>query len=59
MEWQKHVDFDRRFIRPAEAGLLMGDAKKILVLHSKMKLRDLVGLMVDADLKLAMRERSI
>ena len=60
LDWQKHVEFDSRFIRPSEVDLLIGDAtktRKILRWQPKVKFNGLVAMMVDADLDLAERER--
>src|ERR1051326_8440847 len=55
IDWKKHVAIDERYYRPAEVDLLIGDyskAKKRLGWEPKTKFRDLVKLMVDADVKL-------
>ncbi|MEJ7655535.1 MAG: GDP-mannose 4,6-dehydratase [Thermoleophilaceae bacterium] len=54
LEWQRHVEFDPRYLRPAEVDALCGDASKA---ESKLGWRptvtftELVRLMVDADVK--------
>jgi GDPmannose 4,6-dehydratase len=53
LSWQDHVGFDERFLRPAEVDELIGDyskAKEKLGWEPKTSFKDLVGLMVDADL---------
>lgn len=55
LNWQDHVKFDERFLRPAEVDVLVGDyskAKTKLGWEPKTKFKDLVHLMVDADLKM-------
>ncbi len=55
LDWQKHVEIDPRYYRPAEVDLLIGDyskAKKKLGWEPKTKFVDLVKLMVEADIKL-------
>jgi GDPmannose 4,6-dehydratase len=55
LDWQRYVAQDPRYLRPAEVDLLLGDASKAkrqLGWAPKTKFRDLVRLMVDADLKL-------
>ncbi len=55
MDWQKHVEIDARYYRPAEVDLLIGDpakAKSKLGWEPKVKFGDLVKLMVDADIQL-------
>lgn len=53
-DWEKYVEIDKRYYRPTEVDLLMGDASKarrILKWLPKTKFKDLVKIMVDADLK--------
>ena len=54
LNWKKFVKIDRKHYRPAEVDILLGDyskAKKKLGWMPKIKFRDLVRMMVDADLK--------
>lgn len=53
LEWQKYVEHDERYERPAEVELLIGDpakAKRQLGWEPKVKFAELVQIMVDADL---------
>jgi GDPmannose 4,6-dehydratase len=53
LNWQDYVDFDPRYLRPAEVELLIGDpakAKQKLGWEPSVSFEQLVGLMVDADL---------
>ena len=53
LDWQRHVEIDPKFFRPAEVDLLVGDASKartVLGWQPKTGFQDLVGMMVDADL---------
>lgn len=53
LDWEEFVKYDARYERPAEVDLLVGDpakAKKQLDWEPKTKFRDLVHIMVDADL---------
>jgi len=53
-DWQKYVEIDPRYFRPAEVEILVGDpikAKEKLGWETKIKFKDLVKIMVDADLK--------
>jgi len=62
LEWEKYVDYDARYERPAEVELLIGDpakAKKQLGWEPKVKFRELVKIMTEADLDLAKREAQI
>ncbi len=55
LDWQKFVEIDPRYFRPAEVDLLIGDyskAKRKLGWEPKTKFKELIELMVDADLKL-------
>jgi GDPmannose 4,6-dehydratase len=59
LNWRKHVEIDRRYIRPTEVDLLLGDyskAKTNLRWKPKVAFKDLVRIMVEADLELARRE---
>jgi GDPmannose 4,6-dehydratase len=53
LDWEKYVQYDARYERPAEVDLLIGDsakAKAKLGWEPKTKFKELVHLMVDADL---------
>ena len=53
LDWKKYVKVDRRFYRPAEVNLLLGNstkARKILGWKPKVKFEKLVRIMVEADL---------
>lgn len=54
LDWQKYVEVDPRYFRPAEVDILIGDyskAKRKLGWEPKTKFKALIELMVDADLK--------
>jgi GDPmannose 4,6-dehydratase len=54
MDWKKYVEIDPRYYRPAEVDLLLGDASKAkskLNWKPKVQFRELVHMMVDADVK--------
>ena len=58
---RKHVAFDKRYLRPAEVDLLIGDAtkaKKKLGWEPKVKFKELAEIMVDADIQLLAEERA-
>lgn len=62
LDWEKYVDYDDRYERPAEVDLLIGDpakAKKQLGWEPKVKFKELVKIMTDADLILAENESKI
>lgn len=53
LDWQDYVEFDKRYLRPAEVELLIGDpskAKQKLGWEPSVTFDELVGLMVEADL---------
>jgi GDPmannose 4,6-dehydratase len=53
LDWQQHVEINARYFRPSEVDLLIGDATKartVLGWRPKTAFRDLVRLMVDADI---------
>jgi GDPmannose 4,6-dehydratase len=55
LDWRKYVDIDPTYFRPAEVELLIGDyskAKKQLGWAPKTKFKELVKLMVEADVQL-------
>jgi GDPmannose 4,6-dehydratase len=54
LNWQDYVEFDQRYLRPAEVDLLIGDpskAKQKLSWEPSVTFPQLVHLMVEADLK--------
>lgn len=54
LDWNKHVEFDARYLRPTEVDHLCGDpskAMRVLGWKPKTKFKDLVRLMVHSDLK--------
>ncbi len=58
---KKHVAFDKRYLRPAEVDLLIGDASKAkrkLGWEPKVKFKQLAEIMVDADIELLAEERA-
>ncbi len=60
LDWQKHVEIDPRYYRPAEVDLLIGDASKAktkLGWQPKTRFADLARLMVDADVELLRKHR--
>ncbi len=59
LDWERHVEIDPRYFRPAEVDLLLGDATKArekLGWQPRVGFEDLVKLMVDHDLMLAKQE---
>lgn len=59
LDWKQHIKHDSRYERPTEVDLLLGDAskaKKILNWEPKVRFKDLVKIMVDADLEIAKKD---
>jgi GDPmannose 4,6-dehydratase len=59
LDWRKHLEIDPKYYRPAEVDLLVGDAakaKKQLGWEARTNFKNLVRLMMDADLYLADKE---
>jgi GDPmannose 4,6-dehydratase len=59
LDWKKVVETDPRYLRPTEVDYLMGDSSKIkttLGWRPKVGFEELVRLMVDHDLELAVQE---
>ncbi len=55
LEWEKYIKYDARYERPAEVDLLIGDpakAKHQLGWEPKVRFKELVQIMVDADLEM-------
>jgi GDPmannose 4,6-dehydratase len=62
LDWNKHVEIDPKYFRPAEVDLLLGDASKArkeLGWAPKVTFKGLAKQMTDADWKLARRERLV
>jgi GDPmannose 4,6-dehydratase len=60
LDWREFVEIDPKYFRPAEVDLLVGDASKarrVLGWEPKVRFRDLVRLMVDADVEAVERAR--
>lgn len=52
LDWEKHVEFDERYLRPTEVDALIGDASKaerILGWKAKVQPGELARIMVEAD----------
>ncbi len=54
LDWKKYVKIDRRYFRPTEVKALIADstkAKKVFGRQPKIKFRELVRIMIDADMR--------
>ncbi|MBV6459813.1 MAG: GDP-mannose 4,6-dehydratase [Fimbriimonadaceae bacterium] len=62
LDWQQYVEFDPRYLRPAEVDHLEGDpsyTKKALGWEPRTSFRELVKMMVDHDMELARQEKTL
>jgi len=60
LDWRKYVEIDKRYLRPTEVDRLEGNAskaKRVLGWKPKVKFKELVRMMTDADMELAGREK--
>jgi GDPmannose 4,6-dehydratase len=54
LDWKDYVEFDARYVRPTEVDFLLADsskARKLIGWQPKITFRELVRIMVDADLE--------
>lgn len=54
LDWRGYVEIDPRYLRPTDVGFLQGDASKAkrkLNWEPKVKFKELIRMMVDADIK--------
>ncbi|MDD5625841.1 MAG: GDP-mannose 4,6-dehydratase [Patescibacteria group bacterium] len=59
LDWKKYVKQDKKYLRPAEVDILCGNiakAKKVLDWQPKVKFKELVKIMVEADFELVKKE---
>ena len=59
LNWREHVEIDPKLLRPAEVNTLCGDASKahrLLGWQPTVDFRELVGMMVDADIERVVEE---
>jgi len=62
LDYNKHVSIDPRYFRPTEVDVLLGDAskaKKILNWQPKITFDKLIDMMIEADMKLAQKEKTL
>lgn len=62
LDWREYVEHDPRYDRPAEVDLLLGDsslARRELGWKPRVSFRELVKMMVEADLVLAREEKAL
>jgi len=59
LDWKKYVEIDERYFRPTEVDILKGDSRKAqrqLKWKPKVSFKELIRLMVDADMALVSRQ---
>lgn len=59
LDWKKYVKTDKRYFRPTEVDLLLGDstkARKVLKWKPKIKFKELVRMMVDSDMEIVRKK---
>ena len=62
LDWRHHVEVDRRYFRPTEVDALCGDptkARDVLGWKPRVSFPELVKMMVEHDIELARRERTV
>jgi GDPmannose 4,6-dehydratase len=62
LDWERHVEIDRRYFRPTEVDALRGDPTKALSVLGwapRVTFRELGKMMVRHDIDLARRERAV
>jgi len=62
MDYRDHVEIDPKYFRPTEVDVLLGDstkARKVLRWEPKVSFDQLVDMMVEADMELAEKERTL
>ena len=62
LDWRRHVKVDRRYFRPTEVDALCGDptkARDVLGWEPRVSFPELVKMMVEHDIELARRERTV
>jgi GDPmannose 4,6-dehydratase len=62
MDYHEYVEIDQRYFRPTEVDVLLGDsskARKNLGWEPKVSFDALIDMMVEADMELAAREKTL
>lgn len=62
LDYNKYVSIDPRYFRPTEVDVLLGDAskaKKILNWQPKVTFDQLIDMMIEADMQLAQKEKTL
>jgi GDPmannose 4,6-dehydratase len=62
LDYKKYVAIDQRYFRPTEVDALLGDstkARKVLGWQPKVSFEKLIDMMIDADMELAQKEKTL
>jgi GDPmannose 4,6-dehydratase len=62
LEYKKYVDVDRKYFRPSEVDVLLGDAsraRKALGWSPKVGFEQLIDMMVETDMEIARKEKTL
>lgn len=62
LDYQEYVEIDQRYFRPTEVDVLLGDSTKVrkkLGWEAKVPFDQLIDMMIEADLELAKKERTL
>ena len=62
LDYKKYVDIDRKYFRPSEVDVLLGDAsraRKALGWAPKVGFEQLIDMMIDADMEIARKEKTL
>ena len=62
LDYQEYVEIDQRYFRPTETDVLLGDstkARKKLGWKPKVTFSQLIDMMIEADLELANKEKTL
>ena len=62
LDYNEYVEIDRKYFRPTEVDVLLGDASKarrVLKWEPKVGFDELINMMVDADMEIARKEKTL
>jgi GDPmannose 4,6-dehydratase len=62
LDYKQFVDIDRKYFRPSEVDVLLGDAskaRKALQWTPKVGFEELIDMMIEADMEIARKEKTL
>jgi GDPmannose 4,6-dehydratase len=62
LDYKQYVDIDRKYFRPSEVDVLLGDAskaRKALRWTPKVGFEQLIDMMIEADMEIARKEKTL